>query len=336
MFITIEDSLAPGFFVSYSRRQKDLAQEVRAAIGVRARATWFDLDEIAVGDDWRAEIRRGIEACDELVLLVSDDSLASEVVAEEVAIATALGRLIRPLIVAPVSRDLPDDLSWLHHIDLRHLDAAGRAQAVQRLFRGAEFVSAGDPQALKVHACRGVAPPFAARFADPSHRAEAAAIAAALDAIAARYGPASPVWLNSGLWSAAAGDWTAALTRLRGHAAASAGFAGAYFLALHLLERQPAARAPLDRVKEAHAALARAEASGDNPLVHLLGALLEVGGGNAGRAVLDRRMQAFERARAGTREAPSEYVRLYWAMQPSFAALGPYESPIRTLIKGYA
>ncbi|MBI1339377.1 TIR domain-containing protein [bacterium] len=345
MRVTIAGSLAPRFFVSYSRRQSALAAELRSLLAADAQAVWFDIDAITIGDDWRAEILAGVRECDELVLLASDDSLASAVVAEEVAAAEEAGKTIRPIVVAPLSAPLPPSLQRLHHIDMSRATEEERKRLLAAVFQpaaGSGSAASGTTasggvlspaQTLKIEACRGVHPAFDLRLIEPAGLPEASARAAALEALRARYGAASAIWLNAGLWRCCSGDWTGGLGVLRAHAAAAGTFAGWYFLALHLLRREPASRAPADRIREAAGALQQAERIGENPLAHLLAAVIAVGGQNAGPAVLDRRIEAFAAAHAAQPEAPLEYVRLFWALQPSAASFGRHEPAIRRLIR---
>jgi hypothetical protein len=77
------------FFVSYRRRADDdvrlaklLVEELRKA----GHEVFIDVD-IRVGTDWPAEITRHIQWCDYLVVLLSEDSIDSEMVQGEVRLA---------------------------------------------------------------------------------------------------------------------------------------------------------------------------------------------------------------------------------------------------------
>ena len=94
----------PDVFVSYSRRDKDWADErLAAALEARGKDVWLDVDDIRGGaSDWRATVWAGIEASKVVVFVLTPDSLASRVCGEELEHASALNKRIIPVLRHPV------------------------------------------------------------------------------------------------------------------------------------------------------------------------------------------------------------------------------------------
>ncbi|MDX6678418.1 MAG: hypothetical protein QOE31_2470, partial [Solirubrobacteraceae bacterium] len=70
-----ETSTAPGgrhdAFLSYSRKDGEAARRLGASLEQRGKDVWVDVEDILGGADWRARIKRGIEACTAFVFLLS-------------------------------------------------------------------------------------------------------------------------------------------------------------------------------------------------------------------------------------------------------------------------
>jgi hypothetical protein len=330
---SIAECLRPSFFVSYSRKQKREAEDLKSILASYGRSVWFDLDNISIGDLWRNEIKTGIFRSDELVLLLSDDSLKSTVVAEEVAIGLEYEKLIRPVFVARLTIPVPERLRPFHYVDLTDKSSQERRAILQRFFGEVKVVRSINSVDIKLAACRGVWPPFDEKDIESSGSHRAGEIAASLNRFLTRYPPESCLWLNAGLQSCIAGQWDLGLKALREHAMAANTLPGWYFLALHLSRARLILRmAPRD-VEEALDAVNRALEIGRNPLVLLLASVLETGGRNFGPANLERRMREFSEALRTVRESESEFIRAYWCLRPSIRVLSPHEEPIKSLIR---
>ncbi len=68
-----------------------------AALEARGKDVWLDVEDIPGGADWRARIKRGIEACNAFVFVLGPSSLSSDHCGEELAVAAAQNKLIIPL-----------------------------------------------------------------------------------------------------------------------------------------------------------------------------------------------------------------------------------------------
>ncbi len=89
-------------FISYSRKDKDLAQRIVTALADNDLDTWVDWNSIPKGEDWLQEIYRGIEGADAFLFLISEDSVISEPCNAEIAHAVKNGKRILPVFIADV------------------------------------------------------------------------------------------------------------------------------------------------------------------------------------------------------------------------------------------
>ena len=113
-------------FVSYSRRDQEFVSRLVQALEARGRDVWVDWDDIPPTADWLAQIRAGIEEANDLIFVISPDSIASEVCASELAVADELNKRIVPLLVRDVeSKDAPEAVgrhNWIFFDDPEKFD----------------------------------------------------------------------------------------------------------------------------------------------------------------------------------------------------------------------
>lgn len=96
-------------FISYSRRDTELVRRLHAALMQQGLEGWVDWEGIPPADDWLRKVHRAIEGVDAFVFVMSPDSLASAVCADEVAHAVLHNKRIVPVVVREVNRvDHPD------------------------------------------------------------------------------------------------------------------------------------------------------------------------------------------------------------------------------------
>lgn len=86
-------------FISYSRKDIDLAQKIVSALAENNLDTWVDWRSIPKGEDWKNEIYRGIEAAETFIFLMSPDSAQSEICNEEIAHAMENNKRIVPIVI---------------------------------------------------------------------------------------------------------------------------------------------------------------------------------------------------------------------------------------------
>ena len=122
--------LRPDVFISYSRRDSDFVEgRLTIALEGRGKDVWIDVEDIRGGaSDWRATVWAGIEAAKAMVFVLTPDSLASTVCAEELAHATALNKRVIPVLRRSVDGlPMPDALArpnWIHARDEDDFDAS--------------------------------------------------------------------------------------------------------------------------------------------------------------------------------------------------------------------
>lgn len=93
-------------FISYARKDSDVASAVRRALGERGHAVWIDVEGIVAGADWHERIMRAIEGCEAFVFLISPASVSSTVCQSELRQAVEAHKLIIPVTVHPVAPEL--------------------------------------------------------------------------------------------------------------------------------------------------------------------------------------------------------------------------------------
>ena len=86
-------------FVSYSRQDTEFTRRITERLQADGLEAWVDWQDIPPSVDWMKEIQKGIEDADIFLFLVSPDSIASPICADEVAHAIKNGKRIIPLIV---------------------------------------------------------------------------------------------------------------------------------------------------------------------------------------------------------------------------------------------
>jgi WD40 repeat protein len=110
-------------FLSYSRKDGDFARVLCERLKDAGRTTWFDQESIAAGADYQAEIFRGIDEADNIVFVVSPDSVASPHCEAEVEHAIAQGKRIRTVLCrATDPAEIPESLASIQWIDCTAYD----------------------------------------------------------------------------------------------------------------------------------------------------------------------------------------------------------------------
>ena len=104
-------------FVSYSRKDTEFARQLTERLKAEGLDAWVDWLDIPPSVDWMNEIKRGIEAADIFLFLVSPDSIASTICAEELEHGVLNGKRIIPIIVQDFdAKSAPRNISHLNWI----------------------------------------------------------------------------------------------------------------------------------------------------------------------------------------------------------------------------
>ncbi len=115
-------------FISYSRKDAQVAQRLNQALTARGKDVWIDAEDIPPTAEWMGRIKDAIDGSNTVIFLISDHSVRSSVCSEEIAHA-----LERQKRLVPVSLGVSDDS--LVPEPLRRLNwiAAGAADAIDTL-----------------------------------------------------------------------------------------------------------------------------------------------------------------------------------------------------------
>ncbi|WP_338791806.1 TIR domain-containing protein [Bernardetia sp. MNP-M8] len=107
-------------FVSYSRTDGDIARKLNESLQIAGKTTWFDQESIASGADFQKEIYEGIQNADNIVFILSPESILSPYCADEVEYAQKLGKRFVTLLYREINTDeLHGALSAVQWIDFR-------------------------------------------------------------------------------------------------------------------------------------------------------------------------------------------------------------------------
>ncbi len=126
-------------FVSHSSKDADFVKRLCGALEASQDPTvdcWMSGMDLQAGERWTREISRQIKQCDRFVVVISNDSVQSEWVEKEIALAVKHGKPILPYFVDEV--DLPEGFDvYLHTVQniagFRMGEADGFAQLLAAL-----------------------------------------------------------------------------------------------------------------------------------------------------------------------------------------------------------
>lgn len=143
-------------FISYSRRDEEITDELCRELGARGHEVWRDVTSIRGGSDWRASIEKGIVDTDVFVILISRAVVDSpEYSREELDFARLHGKPIIPVYLAAVT-ELPSGfnltLASRQRIDLFPSFRIGIERLLEEVGDGATAPEAQPMQRLEVRA----------------------------------------------------------------------------------------------------------------------------------------------------------------------------------------
>jgi hypothetical protein len=110
-------------FISYSRKDIEIARKLTQSIEGQGLDFWIDWEGIPPTVDWWREIERGIEGADIFLFLISPDSAKSKVCKQEIEHAAKNGKRLIPVVVRDIKADdSPAELKSLNWIFIREND----------------------------------------------------------------------------------------------------------------------------------------------------------------------------------------------------------------------
>jgi hypothetical protein len=109
-------------FISHSSKERWIADQISKEIRALGAETWLDLKDLHGGDEIRRSIERGIRNSQEVIVLLSANSITSQWVLFEAGIATGQRKRITPVLnnIAPDKTLAP--LQGIKALDLNDFD----------------------------------------------------------------------------------------------------------------------------------------------------------------------------------------------------------------------
>jgi hypothetical protein len=107
----------PQVFLSYSRNDIPFVHDLMAGLERGGVRVWFDVRELAVGEDYLAATERGLQETDYCLVVVSRFSMESREVTRELDIARSAGTPILPVILSDAT--ITEQIRNLQWIDFR-------------------------------------------------------------------------------------------------------------------------------------------------------------------------------------------------------------------------
>ena len=95
-------------FISYSKKDSEFTHKLADDLNDAGFKIWIDRS-IAGGDQWRETIEKNLKAAGDVIIVVSQNSMASEWVKHEGSLAYAWRKRLLPILMEPV-QSLPP---WL-------------------------------------------------------------------------------------------------------------------------------------------------------------------------------------------------------------------------------
>jgi WD40 repeat protein len=113
------NNLMTQVFVSYAEEDRSMMEKIRNSLRRKSLTVWTNKTDIQIGETWEEAIRRGIEQADNVLYLLSPDSIDSYEARTELEIAVSLNKRIIPVLVRELSTEkMPEGLRELQYIDL--------------------------------------------------------------------------------------------------------------------------------------------------------------------------------------------------------------------------
>jgi hypothetical protein len=114
-------------YISYSRKDVLLSDQISSALMQAGFDVFLDRTDIAAGENWLERIQDMITGADKLVILVSPDSVRSQICRKDLEFAAESGKTLVPVLVHDVPlAELPSDLAKRNIIFMRNEEEFAR------------------------------------------------------------------------------------------------------------------------------------------------------------------------------------------------------------------
>src|SRR5258708_6114184 len=118
-------------FICYSRSDKQFAAQLAESLSEYELTVWMDVRSIPTGENWDAEVQKGLDHSDVLLVLLSPAASASQNVADEWSYFIEHNKAIIPLMIVP--GEVPFRLSRRQRVDFTGDYRAGFQQLITAL-----------------------------------------------------------------------------------------------------------------------------------------------------------------------------------------------------------
>jgi hypothetical protein len=113
------NNLMTQVIISYADEDRATMEKIRNSLRRESITVWTNTTDIQTGEAFEEAIQRGIEQADNIVYLLSPDSVTSDFCQRELDLAVSLHKRIIPVLVRPTdSMQVPSVLRELQYIDL--------------------------------------------------------------------------------------------------------------------------------------------------------------------------------------------------------------------------
>ncbi len=139
------NNLMTQVMLSYADEDRATMEKIRTSLRREGITVWTDTTDIQTGEDFTNSIKQGIEGADNLVYLLSPNSINSSYCQQELDLAVSFNKRIIPLLVQNTEDlELPSALRDLQYIDLTDNVTAGdyqldESQLLQILYEDAAY-----------------------------------------------------------------------------------------------------------------------------------------------------------------------------------------------------
>src|SRR5258708_8050446 len=127
----ISKRVAMQVFICYCRSDKQFAAQLAEDLSEYELTVWMDVRSIPTGENWDAEVQKGLDHSDVLLVLLSPAASASQNVADEWSYFIEHNKAIIPLLIVP--GEVPFRLSRRQRVDFTGDYRAGLQQLIKAL-----------------------------------------------------------------------------------------------------------------------------------------------------------------------------------------------------------
>jgi formylglycine-generating enzyme required for sulfatase activity len=155
-------------FISYSRKDSAIVDNIHNKLSASGFDIWLDRENMQGGDLWRRQIVDAISTCLAFVIVLSPNSIQSNNVRKELALAEGKGRRIIPVMIIKtgIPAEMEYQLAGVQIIDLSNNWETGLNRLIESL--GKQKASAPSPIFSPSKISQSPQPKPAAEFREPA------------------------------------------------------------------------------------------------------------------------------------------------------------------------